>query len=84
MQGGKRGGGEIRIELDVDRDHQLTLMVGDNGVGFPGDLDFRNTTSLGLQLVNTLVNQLEGVIELDRSCGTEFKITFAGGRTSAP
>ena len=44
----------------------FTLMVSDDGVGLPKDLDFRNTESLGLQLVNTLVAQLEGTIELDR------------------
>jgi two-component sensor histidine kinase len=40
------------------------------------DVDLRRTTSLGLQLVSTLVDQLGGTIELDRSHGTEFKITF--------
>jgi two-component sensor histidine kinase len=69
-------GGEIRIELCADNDRQLNLMVSDNGVGFPNDLDFRETESLGLQLVNTLVEQLEGTVELDRSGGTAFEITF--------
>ena len=71
--------GEICIELRV-ADGQLTLMVSDNGVGFSDDLDFRDTGSLGLQLVNTLVNQLEGTIELERSSGTAFKITFTEPR----
>ena len=69
--------GEIRIELRSDGNGEFTLMVSDNGVGLLEDLDFRNTESLGLQLVNTLVNQLEGTIELDRRGGTAFKITFA-------
>jgi two-component sensor histidine kinase len=69
--------GEIRIELRLDGNDKFTLMVSDNGVGLLEDLDFRNTESLGLQLVNTLVNQLEGTIELDRRGGTTFKITFA-------
>jgi len=51
-------------------------VVGDNGVGLPKDLDFRNTTSLGLKLVTTLVEQLGGTIELNRQGGTEFTITF--------
>jgi hypothetical protein len=55
-------------------------MVSDDGVGFPGGLDFRNTETLGLQLVNTLVEQLEGTIELDRSSGTAFKIAFGEPR----
>jgi two-component sensor histidine kinase len=51
--------------------------VADDGAGLPPDLDFQATESLGLQLVNTLVDQLDGVIELDGSRGTAFKITFA-------
>ncbi len=70
------GEGEIRVEFRSIND-QCTLMVGDNGVGFPEGLGFRDTGSLGLQLVNTLVDQLEGTIELDRSGGTAFEITFA-------
>ena len=54
--------------------HKLT--VADNGVGFPADLDFRTTDSLGMQLVTALVNQLDGTITLDRAKGTTFIITF--------
>ena len=68
--------GEIHIELRSDRDHQVTLIVGDNGVGFPKGLDFRYTESLGMQLVNTLTNQLNGTVELHSNGGTEFKIMF--------
>jgi two-component sensor histidine kinase len=68
--------GEICIELRADNDSQFTLMVRDNGAGLPEDLDFRDTQSLGLQLVNTLVDQLEGTIELDKSDGTAFEVTF--------
>jgi two-component sensor histidine kinase len=71
--------GEVRIELRAD-EGQLTLVVSDNGVGFPQDLDFRDTGSLGLQLVNTLVEQIEGTIELDRNDGTAFMITFTEPR----
>ncbi len=72
---GKKG--EIQINLRSDNDNGFTLTLSDNGVGFPKDLDFRNAETLGLQLVITLVKQLKGTIELDRSSGTEFKITFA-------
>jgi two-component sensor histidine kinase len=68
--------GEINIELLRNGD-RLTLIVGDDGIGFPEDLDFRQTGSLGLQLVRTLTQQLGGTIELSRSFGTEFKITFS-------
>ena len=52
------------------------MIVGDNGIGFPKDIDFQKTESLGLQLVNNLVNQIDGEIELNLNHGTEFKITF--------
>jgi PAS domain S-box-containing protein len=53
-----------------------TLTVADDGAGFPADVDFRATDSLGMQLVVTLVNQLEGTIELNRENGTAFVISF--------
>ena len=67
--------GEIGVELCSNDDH-LMLIVSDNGIGLQEDLDFRETESLGLQLVNTLTEQLEGSIELIRKGGTTFKITF--------
>lgn len=70
-------GGEIRVKIGAQGDRQFTMIIGDNGVGFPPDVDFRNTESLGLQLVNTLVDQLEGTVELRRDGGTEFTIRFA-------
>jgi len=72
-----REGSEICIDLYRTTDDKLLLTVGDNGIGLPEDMDFRNTESLGLQLVTTLVEQLEGTIEIDRSAGTAFKITFS-------
>jgi two-component sensor histidine kinase len=68
--------GEINIELFRNGD-KFTLVVGDDGVGFPKDLDFRQTESLGLMLVRTLTQQLGGTIELSRNLGTEFKIIFS-------
>ncbi len=62
--------------ITEDKEEKLTLIVRDNGRGFPENLDFRNTTSLGLQLVTTLVDQIEGDIKLDRSKGTGFEISF--------
>ena len=69
--------GEIRVSLHPGADYIFTLTITDNGVGFPEGLDFRNTESLGLQLVNSLTAQLDGTVELDTTTGTAFKITFA-------
>jgi two-component sensor histidine kinase len=69
--------GEICVKLHANGDHQVTLSVADTGVGLPKDLDLNTTTSLGLQLVHTLADQLDGHIELNGTRGTEFNITFA-------
>ncbi|MDO8870115.1 MAG: PAS domain S-box protein [Methanobacteriaceae archaeon] len=70
---GKKG--EINIDFH-EIDDEYVLKVCDTGVGFSEDIDFRNTESLGLQLVNNLVGQIDGNIELDRSHGTGFTIKF--------
>jgi two-component sensor histidine kinase len=68
--------GEIKITLRYI-ENKIELVVSDDGISIPEDLDIQNSESLGLQLVIALVKQLEGIIELDRSGGTTFKITFA-------
>jgi len=67
--------GEINVDFHPKDDHYEFTMK-DNGIGFPEDIDFQNTDSLGLQLINSLTSQIDGDIELDRNNGTEFKIIF--------
>jgi len=57
-------------------DFQYILKVSDNGKGIPEEIDFENSDSLGLQLVNILVEQIDGCIKLKRNNGTEFTIRF--------
>lgn len=68
---------EIYLDVHSHHDNKFIMVVGDNGIGFPQNLDFQNTDSLGLELVCTLAEQLDGTIELDNTCGTKFTITFA-------
>jgi PAS domain S-box-containing protein len=68
--------GEIKISLRKSADEEMVLKISDNGKGFPQDFDFRSTETLGLQLVNSLVQQLDGKIELDNTNGVGFRITF--------
>jgi PAS domain S-box-containing protein len=68
--------GDLRVALHRIDDNTNMLVVADTGALFPGGLDFRTTTSFGLQLVNTLVEQLNGEIELKTDRRTEFTITF--------
>lgn len=69
--------GEVIIELKEDRDEKI-LIVRDNGVGLNDKLNFRETDSLGLQLVVTLVQQIDGEIEYQNSDGAQFTINFKG------
>jgi len=68
--------GSIEISMHRTEDNLVNLTVSDDGIGLPKDLDFRNTETLGLQLVATLAEQLEGSIQLEREHGTRFTITF--------
>jgi PAS domain S-box-containing protein len=74
--------GRISIDLHPEDHDRYALTVRDDGVGLPPDLDFRDTRTLGLQLVTTLTDQLEGAIVLHRERGTEFKITFGNPLSS--
>ncbi|VVB96970.1 Methyl sulfide methyltransferase-associated sensor [uncultured archaeon] len=73
--------GEISVSLHPFNKNMFELVVSDNGVGFPSDVDFRKTESLGLRLVTILAeNQLHGQIDLERAGGTRFRIKFKGGK----
>lgn len=54
----------------------FTLVYSDNGGRFPENIDFKNPETLGLQLVNALVDQLDGTIELEKGEETKFTIRF--------
>ena len=70
---GKSGKIQIHLKNKLER---YTIEVRDNGVGFPDNVDVRNTETLGLQLVNDLVKQIEGSYEIRQDDGTSFKIVF--------
>ena len=56
--------------------NNFILAISDNGSGLPEELNVENASTLGLQIINILVEQLDGKIELSRSSGTEFTIRF--------
>ena len=68
--------GAIEVALTRGADGQITLSVEDDGVGLPQDFDVHAARSLGVQLVVTLVEQLEGRLELSREPATRWTITF--------
>jgi PAS domain S-box-containing protein len=69
--------GVVYIDFHRENDHKFKLIVGDNGVGFDKEIDLKHIPTLGLNLINTLVNQLEGTIKLYKDGKTKFIIKFS-------
>ena len=72
----KRNCGVITVCL-IAQDDKNVLTIKDNGDGIPENIELIKTKSLGLLLVNSLVSQLKGEIQLIRKEGSEFRITFS-------
>ncbi|MBW2320719.1 MAG: hypothetical protein JRF31_07705 [Deltaproteobacteria bacterium] len=69
--------GQIEIGLFSINENETELLVGDDGIGLPEDLDITHTESMGLNLVKILaLDQLKGRIEIDREGGTKIHIRF--------
>jgi two-component sensor histidine kinase len=75
--------GEILVALRREDDH-ITLRVADNGVGLPLGLDWRNTKSLGLRIVNILARQLKGSVHQETGAGADFSLIFQKAANRSP
>jgi PAS domain S-box-containing protein len=76
-----RDKGLIRIKLhkeecESEGNTSYVMSISDNGVGIPENLDIKELDTLGMQLVTSLVDQLDGELELKRNNGTEFIMRF--------
>jgi len=69
---------ELKIEIEVNRidSNKYLMVVRDNGIGLPKDFKIENSDSLGMKLINSIVNQLNGNIEINSENGTEFNIVI--------
>lgn len=72
--------GEATEEELPEVSSSFTLTYSDNGASFPDKIDFKNPKTLGLQLVNALVEQINGTIELERDKETKYTISFEDKR----
>lgn len=71
--------GEMKGKIDISlsfKNDQFNLVICDDGVGFSEGIDIHSNTSMGFILINTLVSQLNGKIEIIPTKGTKIKITF--------
>jgi PAS domain S-box-containing protein len=69
--------GKVWVKLDSHPDGSYCLMVRDNGVGLPPEIDIAAAGTLGFRLVHMLAEQLEARVEITRARGTAFQIRFS-------
>ncbi len=69
--------GEVCVEFGLDNHENNVLIVKDNGVGLSDEINFKESGTMGFQLVNTLVNQLKGSVILSRDKGTTFQVIWS-------
>lgn len=68
--------GEVNIQISSQPENRVTIKVADNGIGVPDNFNFENLESLGLQLVKTLVNQLNGTLSFQKNDGLTVSFQF--------
>ena len=66
----------------VHEDGAYTMIVKDNGPGLPVNSIPRRSRSLGMQLIYSFAERLEGDIQIDNSDGCEISLTFKQMSTS--
>lgn len=72
--------GEILIKVKTTDDEKIILQVKDNGIGFPEEIDFHKSNSMGLRIIRTSIKQLKGEILLEKDNGTNWVILFDRGK----
>jgi PAS domain S-box-containing protein len=68
--------GKVSLQFTIDPEQQFRLVVQDDGIGLPEDLDIQSARSLGLRLIKALTRQLEGKLKITDQQGAIFQVTF--------
>ncbi|MFW9902615.1 MAG: PAS domain S-box protein [Candidatus Thorarchaeota archaeon] len=72
----KKESGKIIVTLKEAKNNRIFLDVYDNGIGFPKDVDYKKSDTLGLKLISTITKQLGGKISIEKNNGTHVTITW--------
>lgn len=67
--------GRVKVKITSHHD-DIELLISDDGIGLPENLDYEKTESLGLKLVKSLVDQIDGHMTLHTNDGTSIEIIF--------
>jgi two-component sensor histidine kinase len=69
--------GKVWVKLWTNPvDQQINLKIEDNGIGLPNQIDMNQLKSLGLELIFTLTEQIQGHLSIENKQGTSFHICF--------
>jgi two-component sensor histidine kinase len=69
--------GVVRVVVDELADERLRMRVIDNGVGLPAGFVPEHCSSVGMQVLSALVEQLDATLEVSTQNGTCFTLTLA-------
>jgi two-component system, sensor histidine kinase PdtaS len=69
--------GNILIALGKDQEEKMvSITYSDDGVGLPENIDLKNSSTIGMQLIFGLTRQLGGTIEIDQKNGFHATISL--------
>ena len=68
--------GNIKISLEKNSKGLIKLLIADNGIGLPSNVNIENPKDVGIILIKSLTEQIEGSIELLPLPGTAYEINF--------
>jgi len=68
--------GNLSVKLYKDEKRKIHLIFNDNGIGIPEEIDIENPSTLGMQLIRDLTQQLDGEIQIKSNGGTQIKVIF--------
>ena len=69
--------GNLWIKMHSVDGKNYELVVKDDRIGIPGNLNMEKPETLGLKLIDSLVKQIDGTMEINSGKGTEFVIKFS-------
>lgn len=68
--------GKLSVTIKKTHEDRIILIVEDNGIGMPSEINYTNPSTMGLKIIKTSTDQLKGEIILEKNKGTKWKIIF--------
>lgn len=76
--------GKIRLTVKALGGGLIELSISDDGVGLPAGVSLDKTATLGMEIVRSFVEQINGKLEIVSSGGTQFRVTFSEREGTLP